>query len=357
MKVSSPLPLLSLLLVFFLSACTADEPPPPDVSDISVDLEVLRFDREIPALDTTRLGEELERLDRTYGSFTDVFFTHLVPVRRGDFSPAEGQRVLQAYLDFPLTDFVDSLVAERFPEGAGAAPIAIGEVQELIEDFEQSLRYYQHYLPGAPVPDTLVLYDTHFELAAFLYGDGELAAGLDFFLGPDFDYSQVNPEEPIFSNYLATSYTPAHFTGKLLRVLIEDRYPLPRSGRMLDYLIYEGKKLYLLEHLMPETPDAVVYEVTEEQMDWLRENETPIYAYLQREELLFSTDVNKINKYTRPAPYTPGMPQESPGGAVNYLGRQIVAAYMNQHPDVTLPELMAMEDAQAILQGARYKPR
>ncbi|WP_116108773.1 hypothetical protein [Lewinella sp. IMCC34191] len=353
MKVSLTSVLL-YCLVCFLSACTPDEPPPPDVSDISVDLEVLRFDREIAELDTTRLGEELQRLDQSYGSFSDVYFTHLVPVRRGDFSPAEGERVLQAYLEYPLTHFVDSLVAERFPAGQAGGG---AQVKEMIGNLEQSLRYYQHYLPDAPVPDTLVLYDTHFELAAFLYGDGELAAGLDFFLGPDFDYSQVNPEEPIFSNYLAESYTPAHFTGKLLRVLLEDRYPPPRTGRMIDYLLYEGKKLYLLEHLMPETDDRIVYEVTAEQMDWLRENETPIYAYLQREELLFTTDVNMINKYTRPAPYTPGMPQESPGGAVNYLGRQIVGAYLQQHPEVTLPELMAMEDGQAILRGARYKPR
>ncbi|MGB3799197.1 MAG: hypothetical protein WA952_05235 [Lewinella sp.] len=353
MKVSLS-PVLLCCLVCLLSACTPDEPPPPDVSDIAVDLEVLRFDREIASLDTSRTGEELERLDRSYGSFTDVYFTHLVPVRRGDFSPEEGEQVMQAYLEYPLTRFVDSLVTERFPmEAAGGG----AQVNSMIENLEQSLRYYQHYLPEAPVPDTLVLYATHFELAAFLYGDGELAAGLDFFLGPDFDYSQVNPEEPIFSKYLAESYTPEHFTGKLLRVLLEDLYPQPRSGRMIDYLIYEGKKLYLLEHLMPETADRIVYEVTEEQMDWLRENETPIYAFLQQEELVFSTDVNKINKYTRPAPDTPGMPKESPGGAVNYLGRQVVAAYMQQHPEVTIPELMAMEDGQVILRGARYKPR
>ena len=354
MKLRLPFAFLFALIVCWLSACTDDEPPPPDVSDVTVNLEVLRFDRELSELDTTRLGQELQRLDRTYGSFTDVYFTHLVPVRRGDFSPAEQERVMQAFLAYPLTGFVDSLVRDRFPaEDAGDAT----QVQDMLENFEQSLRYYRHYLPDAPVPDTLVLYDSHFELAAFLYGDGELAAGLDFFLGPDFDYTQVAPDEPIFSNYLAASYTPDHFAGKLLRVLFEDAYPPPRTGRMIDYLMYEGKKLYLLEHLLPETPDHVVYEVTEAQMDWLHDNEAPIYAYLQQEDLLFSTDVNKINKYTRPAPYTPGMPQESPGGAVNYLGRQIVAAYLRQHPEVTLPELLAMEDGQEVLRGARYKPR
>ncbi|WP_116127275.1 hypothetical protein [Lewinella sp. IMCC34183] len=349
MKVSRHILLPLLPFAFVLVACS-DTPPPPDVSDIPVELTVLRFDRALAAVDTADLAGELAELDDRFGSFTDAFFTHLVPLRRGDLSPAEGQNVLRAYLDFPLTGVVDSTVEARFP-GGGA------RVQGMVDQFEQGLRYYRHYLPDAPVPDTLVTFDTHFELAAFLYGDGEIAAGLEFFLGPDFDYTQVNPEEPIFSSYLARSYTPEHFSAKLLRVLLEDYFPAPRTGRLLDYLLYEGKKLYLLELLQPETPPHVVYEVSEEQLAWLRDNETQIYAYLQREDILYATDVSLINKYTRPAPYTPGMPAESPGGAVNYLGRQIVAAYLEAHPETTLPELLAISDGQELLRGARYKPR
>ncbi len=341
----------SLLLV----ACGDDPPPPPDVRHLEVPLTVLRFDRDLQALDTTRALAELARLDARYGSFTDAFFTHLVPVRRSDFSPKEGVDVLRAYLDFPLTHRVDSVVLSRFPPGeqGGAGP----QVQQLADEVKSALRYYRHYLPTAPVPDTLVTFDTHFELAAFLYGHGQLAAGLDFFLGPDFDYQQVNPEEPIFSDYLAQSYTPANFAGKLMRVLIEDQFPAPRSGRLIDYLIYEGKKLYLLQLVQPTTPEHLVYEVTPEEMDWLHDNETAIYAYLQREDELYATDVAKIKKYTGPAPYSPGMPVESPGGSVNYLGRQIVAAFMAAHPEVTVPELMAIADGQEILRRARYKPR
>ena len=364
MMKDSRLFIVLLLCLLGWSGCTDDDgPPPPDVSDITVNLTVLRFDRALASLDTTDLTASLAALDRQYGSFTDVFFTHLVPVRRGDFSPAEGQRVLRAYLDYPLTHFVDSLVVATYGGVAGGvASTGVGapdvsQVQNLVEELTTSLKYYRHYFPAAPLPDTLVTYANNFELAAFLYGDGQLAAGLDFFLGPDFDYSQVDPNEPIFSAYLAQSYTPEHFAGKLLRVLLEDRFPPPRSGRLIDYLIYEGKKLYALERLLPEVPRHVVYEVTDAEMTWLEDNETPIYAYLQREDELYSTDVNKIRKYTGPAPYSVGMPQESPGGAVNFLGRQIVASYMAQHPEVTLVELMGLGDGQEILRGARYKPR
>ena len=338
----------ALLLLFCLASCS-DEPPPPDVSDVEIDLTLLRFDRALRRLDTTDQDASLRQLDAEFGSFTDVYWRELVPVRRGDFSAAEQQRVLRAYLDYPLTRMVDSTVAAKV--GAGS------QVQELTEDFKQSLRYYRHYFPGAPVPDTLVTFASHFELAAFLYGSGQIAAGLDFFLGPDFDYEMIDPQEPIFSDYLARNYTPEHFTGKLLRVLLDDRFPAPRSGRLIDYLMHEGKKLYALELLAPATPPHLLYEHTETEMQWLRDNETEIYAHLQRQDDLYVTDVSKINKYTRPAPYSPGMPPESPGEAVNFLGRQIVASYLKVKPEVTLPELMAIEDGQEILRGARYKPR
>ena len=347
MKLSSPL--VACLLLLLAGACQDDGPPPPDVSAIAVDLTLLRFDRALMEVDTTDLEAGLDRLDRRFGSFTDVFFTHLVPVRRGDFSPAESQRVLRAYLDYPLTHFVDSVVQTNYAAGT--------QVEALSEELAAALRYYRYYFPTAPVPDTLVTYAAHFELAAFLYGEGQLAAGLEFFLGPGFDYTQVDPNEPIFSDYLAQSYTPEHFAGKLLRVLLEDRFPPPAGGRMIDYLVYEGKKLYALERLLPEVPRHLVYEVTEDELQWLEGNETPIYAYLQREDELYSTDVNKIRKYTGPAPYSAGMPRESPGGAVNYLGRQIVASFMAGNPEVSLPELMAMTDGQEILRRARYKPR
>lgn len=348
MKDSSYVNGLALLLFLGLSSCS-NEPAPPDVSDIDVKLTLLRFDEALPALDTTEMVTSVRQLDRRFGSFTEVFFRELVPVRRGDFSPAEQQRVLRAYLDYPLTHLVDSTVQDKFSAGA--------QVQDLLEGFTQALRYYRYYLPEAPLPDTLVTYVSHFELAAFLYGEGQLAAGLDFFLGPDFEYQLVDPQEPIFSAYLSQAYTPDHFSGKLLRVLLDDRYPAPRSGRLIDYLIHEGKKLYLLEKLLPDSDEATVYEVTQSEMQWLRDNETQIYAHLQQQDDLYATDVNKINKYTRPAPYSPGMPPESPGGAVNFVGRQVVASYMRVNPEVTIPQLMEISDGQEILRGARYKPR
>lgn len=348
MKLNVKLSLLSLLLVLILPSCGNDEPPPPDVSHIKAPVTLVRFDREMMALDTGNLSAGLSALEAKYPDFTDTYLRFILPIRRGDFSPEEQGLMLKAFLTYPLITEVDSVIQRRF---------TAADLERQRADLEQALRYYRYYLPAAPRPDTLLTFFSQFEVAAALYGEDDLAVGLEFFLGPDYNYQRVDPRETIFSNYLARTYTPAHMTAKLMRTLIQEEVPAPRGGKLIDQLIYEGKKLYLLERVLPFAPDSILHEVTAEQMNWLKNNEIPIYAHLQKEKMLYSTDATLIKKMTQPAPSSQGMPTESPGGAVNYLGKKIVEAYVKANPKVTMPELLALTDGQKILAGARYKPK
>ena len=342
---------LTPALLLLTLACTCDsaqEPPPPDVTNIRAPLDLIRFDRALATIDTAEVANGIAALDQTYGEFADLYLRHITPVRRGDFSPEEQLDIMKAMLTYEPLQRLDSTVQAQFDDERLAG---------LKNDLQQALRYYRYYLPDAPVPDTLTTFYSEFSYAALLYGDNNLAAGLEFYLGPDFDYAQVNTQESIFSDYLARTYRPEYFTQKLMHVVIEDHVPRPRGGRLVDHLVYEGKKLYLLDKVLPETADTVLYEVTEEQMAWLRDNEVAIYAHLQKENLFFDTSPDLVRKLTQPAPYTQGMPRESPGRAVNYLGKKIVEAYVAANPAVTMTELLAIKDGQQLLTGARYKPK
>ena len=339
----------TLLLPLILCTCgRASEPPPPDVSNVSVPLELIRFDRALATLDTTDIASELAALDAEYGAFSELYLRDVMPVRRGDFSPAEQLDNMKALLRYEPFQRLDSIVHAKFDDKT---------LTGLADELRQALRYYRYYLPDAPVPDTLVTYFSEFSYAGLLYGDNNIAAGLEFFLGPGFDYSQVNTQDAIFSDYLTLSYRPAFFTRKMMQIIIEDQVPRPAGGRLVDQLIYEGKKLYLLDKVLPEAGDDIIHEVTEEQMDWLGANEVAIYVHLQKEDQFFSSSQDLIRKLTQPAPYTQGMPRESPGRAVNYLGLKIVEAYVAANPAVTMEELLGMSDGQKLLAKARYKPK
>lgn len=348
MKVNVKLTLLSLISLLLWSCGQDDELPPPDISGVSAPIELVRFGQTLMQMDTADLGAGMQALDANYPEFSAVYFRHIIPLRRGDLSPEEQLLALKAFMTYPLIQEIDEAVQSRF----NATNLEAQRAQ-----LEEALRYYKYYLPDAPRPDTLLTFFSQFELAAVLYGTGDLAVGLDFFLGPDFDYHSVDPRETIFSNYLARTYTPEHMTAKLMRAMIEDEIQRPRGGRLLDHIIYEGKKLFLLDRVLPYVADSILQEVTGDQMTWLENNEVQVYAYLQKEKYLYSTDPVLIRKYTQPSPSTQGMPSEAPGQAVNYLGKKIVEAYVKANPQVTMEELLAMQDGQVVLAGARYKPR
>lgn len=337
---------LGVLTLFFLTACGTDEPPPPNVDHLKKELTVLRFEQDLFAIDTNDIANEIAALEAKYTDFTDVYFRYAIPLKRGDFGPNEQVDVLKAFLRYPLIREVYAATQAKF-----------SELQSSKADLEKAMAYYAYYFPAADVPDTLVTFMSQFEYAGFLYGNNQLAVGLDMYLGPNYDYKAVSPAEPIFSDYLTRTYTPAYLPVKMSQLLIEEQLSEPEQGRLIDYMIYHGKELYLLDLLLPQSPDSLKLEITAAQSAWLQENETEVYIYLQSQELLFETDVRKYRKYIDPSPNSPGMPDGAPGRSANYIGWKIVEQWMKNNPQATIKDLLDIQDGQRILAESRYKPR
>ena len=51
------------------------------------------------------------------------------------------------------------------------------------------------------------------------------------------------------------------------------------------------------------------------------------------------------------------MPPAAPGRTANYIGWQIVKAYMRRNPEADIQDLIEATDAQQFLQKSRYKPK
>lgn len=65
-------------------------------------------------------------------------------------------------------------------------------------------------------------------------------------------------------------------------------------------------------------------------MDWVRNNELEIWSFFTEQNLIYETNVNRINKYINPSPDSPGMPADAPGQTANYIGYQMITAYMEK---------------------------
>jgi hypothetical protein len=339
--------LTHILIVFSLvsllfSSCQKDKKDTaPDISDIKVDLVLHRFEQDLFQIDTNQMTEQLEVLTKKYPLFSALYFEQLIGAKR---APQGFENYVKGFISFPeVRQLYDTCT------------LLFGELETYRSELETAFKYYRHYFPEQPTPQ-VTTYISEYTIGALIYGEDQLAVGLDFFLGADYPYAKYNPGNPNFSNYLIRSFNPDHMVMKTLQPLVEDIAGTEPGSRMLDIMINEGKKFYLMDLLLPNTPDSVIFEMPIEDVKWLEDNELEIWAYLLQAQLFYESEWKKIRKFVEYSPRVPQMHPDAPGRAANWVAWKIVKAYMERNPTVTLPELMATKDAQRILDGSKYKP-
>jgi hypothetical protein len=135
-----------------------------------------------------------------------------------------------------------------------------------------------------------------------------------------------------------------------------DHISLPeRDLMLLDYIIYSGKILYFLDQVLPETSDEVKLRYTPDQMAWMRQNVKEVWGWMVQKEMLFSTDRLQLRNLTGDAPKTNAFGDGSAPRTGDYIGWQIVSAYMEKN-DVSLSELFAETNSQKILEQSGWRP-
>ena len=331
-------------LALALGACGEDPtgPSAPDVSDVRIDFDLMRFEHDLARAASDTVGDGAAALRARYPVFFDSVWLELM-VPRGRGREVDSALVAAFRTQSPLARLLDSVTA-AFPEGARGEAWAA--------DLERALRYAKHYFPDEPTP-RVVSYLSELGLGAFTYGDDLLGVGLDFHLGAGFPGYDPN----VFPRYIQRSMNAAHVAPRAVEAYASNLLGEAPGERMLDRMIHNGKLLYVKSRLLPHVADTAVLGFGESQLAWLRDNEAPMWAHYLDEELLYETKASRIGKHVGPSPNAPGMPPEAPGGNANWVGMRIVEAWMRRHPDATLSDLIAQDDAQQFLSESRYKPR
>ncbi len=340
-----PLTIIFLTVMFLACQKTNVEDIAP--LNLSLTIPIIRTEKLIDSLiQSARVDELYQILIATDSSFYDLYISSVLQIT-GDSARVKTEIIglhtdtsyLQLYTDV-LSKFSSMIAHEP------AIAQAIQRFRELLEEV------------NAP-PIEVYTFISGFALQSFLFetprGEG-LALGLDMFMGQDFPYASIDPGNPQFSSYLSRTYDPSYLASKAIDVLIEDRMaPLTKSD-FLHMMIWGGIKLYAKDQILNFLPDSIVFEYTASQLEWCKNNEREMWNYFFEENLFYETDVRKFSKLVSPAPNSPGMPIEAPGQTGNYMGMQIVKAFMRRHPEISLSALLMLTDPQDILDQSKYKP-
>ncbi len=336
---------LSLFLVYFLMSCSEENiEKTPDISNISIDFKVRRFEKELFQADTLNFSKELAQIKEKDTEFAEIYFNQILGSNDLQIAPQGEEKYLIGFTHFKevrkLYDTIQNIYAIFDP---------------IESDFKTSFKYFKYYFPEKPTPK-VTTFISEFSLGNFIYGENNLAVGLEFYLGSNFPYQQKNPQNPNFSAYLIRSFNADHLVSKTLQPLVDDLIPPPETDHLLALMIREGKKLYIQDKLLPSTHDSIIMEVSSQQWDWLVDNEKEIFSFFLQESLFYDSNWQKIRKYVEYSPNSPGMPIEAPGRTGAWLGWQIVKALMKKNPSLTLTEMIQRVDAKQFLTDSGYKP-
>jgi len=342
--------LLSFSFIFiFAISCTDETRPAPDVSHIKLDTKVTRIEQDIASVDTSH-ENILAKLRTKDSIFYDLYFNRVLRVPVSRMLVEDQDRFIKGFIADSriqrITHEVDSL---------------FGDFSDMKTEFDQAFKYLKHYFPEKNIPNVYT-FISEYSLQRFIFEDNDgdaLAVGLDMFLGEDYPYNNYVTNSTSFSEYFTRTYNKQHLVRSTVETMIEDWLGVSPNGEtLLDKMIYHGKKLYLLENLVPELPNHVIMGYTPAQMQWCEHNEQEMWAFFFKEELFYSTDINKITKLVNPSPHSSGMPPEAPGRTANYMGWQIIKAFMKRN-NYELKDLLTLNDysSQKILEESRFKPK
>ncbi len=310
-----------------------------DVSSISGEITLIRYDRELFPAGSVKDVADLQQFADRYPEFTDLFAREVISA--GDVETEEGCRMMHLFL-------TDSMVRESAAEVARQ----FQDLTWLQKSLTRGFKHYLYYYPGKKLPEVYTC------LSGFndpVFTNGKLIGiSLDQYLGSDYPlYGMLG-----IPRYKQLRKVPAVIPVEVMHTWGMACFPVsPEATTLLDYLIYEGKLLYFTEAMLPGTADSLLTGFTSQQLKWCRSNEAEMWNYLVENKLLFSTERMDLIRYTGDGPTTNGFPRESPARTGVWLGRQIIRSYMKRNPSVGLPALMANPSSLEVLNSSGYMPQ
>lgn len=327
-----------LLGVGFIFSCV-NKPEKPDVTGISIDSKVLRFENDLFAFKGKEMNEnDVQQLKEKYGLFFDRFVQRIIRVGKPD-DPS---------LAYYLASFVnDESVYEVYTD----CEKKYRDFSLYEKELQDAFKFYKYYLSEAVVP-AIYTFVSGFNYA-IAADDSMLAIGLDMYLGKDCKYYPLLGLPGFKIKNMQEQYIVSDAVFSWLSVEFEE----PQTANdLIGKMVHFGKLYYALKKLLPDKHDTLLTGFSAKQLEWCKNNEKEIWAYFVNNNLFFSQEQTVITKFMGDAPFTPGFPEGSPGRVGHWLGWQIVKNYVKQQPDLPLSDLMKETDYHKIFNQSKYKP-
>jgi len=327
--------LLCLLVVF--AGCRNNHLK-VDLSGIHTDVKMERFDRDLFGMEADTINDAIGTFYSRYNDFFDVFNVHVIQIGQAS------SRHYSSYLSMFINDPTNREVYEYTNEVFSSA-------EKIDQQLTEGFRHYLYHYPDS-LPPRVIAYVSRFNQGLFTVGNF-VGVGLDQYLGENCKYY----EQMGTPRYLVRNKIPERIPVDVMYAYATRLYPYNDSlENVLSRMIHHGQMLYFVDAMLPAFDEQDKMGFSTDQMKWCHNNEKQMWTHLVEEKLLFSSDPLNIRKLIEDAPHTSFYTSESPGRAAVWQGWQIVRAFADRNPHLTIHQLMSQRNYQEMLRQSKYNP-
>lgn len=312
-------------LVFLIScfyACKIDKTIDDRVKDINLVLNVERFD----SIFSQANPNDLPKLKQQY----PFLFSRSIPDSLWSLK------------------MKDTLVQQLYAETL----LAFKNFDYTKDDIALLFKHLKYFFPEFKTPRVITVVSEVDYRNKAIVTDSIVLIALDTYLGDNHEFYQGIPQ------YISQNMLKEQITSDLAGEYAKKYIYQNQKRTLLDEMIYSGKILYFKDKVLPLKSDAEKIGYTKAQMDWAKANEEQIWRYFIEKEVLYSTDSDLPSRFINPAPFSKfylELDSESPGRLGQFIGWQIVRAYMdNNNVDF---QKMLITNSNDIFKNSKFKPQ
>jgi hypothetical protein len=227
-----------------------------------------------------------------------------------------------------------------------------GDLSDLRAQFTGAFTNLKYYYPDF-VPPKIQTVISGLDSDIY-FSDSLIIISLDSYLGPGARF------RPNVYEYQLVQYVKENIVPSCMLIYgISDRFnktALQDKTVLADMIAY-GKSFYFAKQMLPCVPDSVFIWYTPKEISGARRNQDLIWKRLIDDKVLYSTSHMIKQKYLTERPKTLEVGAECPGRIAQWIGWQIVNAYMDSNPETTFQQMMNQRSAEKLFKESKYKPK
>ena len=314
----------SIILIFLNYACSSN-PLDVNASHIKVDIEYVNIDSSLKNsndLNKIKLHNiykiEFPYLyNRSYNQFIGVDFN----------SDKQFLNSINKYYSDPYITRLQIQIKK------------LGGLNEERSKIHQSFQYLKYHFPKIKTPKKIAFLSSTFAHRTPVTTEN-IGISLECYLNNEL---KVIKELPVkdFPQYYKEELNRKYMVRDVIQEWVSKKILTNKDNlQFAEKMIYWGKVLYLINASLPDAELSLICRYSPDDFKWAEDNEFDIWKHIIDQKMLYKRNDLTDKGWFSEAPFTLGLPNNSPQRLGQYIGYKMVLSYMNVNSDISLEELI-----------------